>query len=144
MTKSPIYSDEQHTRRLLVRYHQHGDMKAREQIIEENLPLAEYLASRYAGRGEPRGDLVQAAYVGLIKAVDRFDISRPSKFSYYASPTIVGEVKHYFRDKGWTVYVPRKAQELSQKVRDIIREETQLTGCVPSPQEVAEITGVDI
>jgi RNA polymerase sigma-B factor len=105
--------DKARTRRLLARYHKHGDRRAREQAIQEQLPLVEFLARKFAGRGEPVEDLVQVASVGLIKAVDRFDVDRNIEFSTYATPNIMGEIKRYFRDKGWAMRVPRGLQELS-------------------------------
>lgn len=89
-------------------------------------------------------DLVQVGSVGLIKAVDRFNPDLQIEFSTYATPNIVGEIKHHFRDRGWTLKVSRKEQELRQSVRDVIREETASTGCAPSSQEVSEIMGIDV
>jgi len=86
--------------------------RVRDQLVEMHLPLVEYLARRFAGRGEPLDDLVQVGTIGLIKAVDRFDTERGVEFSTYATPTVVGEIKRHFRDKGWTVRVPRRLQEL--------------------------------
>jgi RNA polymerase sigma-B factor len=123
------------TRRLLGRYHRHGDEEARRRVIQENLPLVKYLASKYMGRGESMDDLVQVGSVSLIKAVDGFNPNLKIEFSTYATPHIVGEIRHHFRDKGWTLKVSRKEQELSQSVRDIIREETASTGCAPSPRK---------
>jgi RNA polymerase sigma-B factor len=96
------------------------------------------------GRGESMDDLVQVGSVGLIKAVDRFDPSRKIEFSSYATATIVGEIRHHFRDSGWALKVSRKEQELSQSVRNVVREETVNTGCPPTPQEVSEILGIDV
>jgi RNA polymerase sigma-B factor len=144
MTTRYIRPNKMRTRRLLERYHRHGDREARRRVIQENLPLVKYLASKYMGRGESMDDLVQVGSVGLIKAVDRFNPDRQIEFSTYATPNIIGEIKHHFRDKGWTLKVPRKAQELSQSVRDVMREETASTGCAPSPREVSEILGIDV
>jgi len=96
------------------------------------------------GRGESMDDLVQVGSVGLIKAVDRFDPSRKIEFSSYATPTIFGEIRHHFGDRGWALKVSRKEQELSQSVRNVVREETVNTGCPPTPQEVSEILGIDV
>src|SRR5918995_4702471 len=92
---------------LLRRYHNHGDMRARDQLAEEMLRLARALAGRYAGRGEPLDDLVQVACVGIMKAIEGFDLDREVRFSSYATPTVLGEIKRHFRDKTWAVRVPR-------------------------------------
>ena len=136
--------DKARTRRLLVRYHKHGDQNARERVIQEQLPLAEFLARKFAGRGEPLDDLVQVASVGLIKAVDRFDVDRKIEFSTYATPNILGEIKRYFRDKGWAMRVPRGLQELRQSAKEVIRDETVRTGRSPSLQELAEALDADV
>jgi RNA polymerase sigma-B factor len=130
--------DKARTRRLLVRYHKRGDEGARERVIQEQLPLAEFLARKFAGRGEPLDDLVQVASVGLIKAVDRFDVDRKIEFSTYATPNILGEIKRYFRDKGWAMRVPRGLQELRQSAKEVIRDETVRTGHSPSLKQLAE------
>ena len=136
--------DQARTRRLLVRYHKYGDRGARERVIQEQLPLAEFLARKFAGRGEPVDDLVQVASVGLIKAVDRFDLDRQIEFSTYATPNILGEIKRYFRDKGWAMRVPRGLQELRQSAKEVIRDETVKTGRSPSLQELAETLDADV
>ncbi|MGH3146501.1 MAG: SigB/SigF/SigG family RNA polymerase sigma factor [Rubrobacter sp.] len=136
--------DKARTRRLLVRYHKRGDESARERVIKEQLPLAEFLARKFAGRGEPVDDLVQVASVGLIKAVDRFDVDRRIEFSTYATPNILGEIKRYFRDKGWAMRVPRGLQELRQAAKEVIRDETVKTGRAPSLQELAETLDADV
>ena len=81
----------------------------RDQLVEMHLPLVEYLARRFRNRGEPLDDLIQVATIGLIKSVDRFDLERGVEFSTYATPTIVGEIKRHFRDKGWAIRVPAAA-----------------------------------
>ena len=136
--------DKARTRRLLLRYHKHGDQGARERVIQEQLPLAEFLARKFSGRGEPVDDLVQVASVGLIKAVDRFDVDRQIEFSTYATPNILGEIKRYFRDKGWAMRVPRGLQELRQSAKEVIRDETVKTGRSPSLQELAETLDADV
>src|SRR3954451_22423220 len=88
-------------RDLLRRYHVDGDPSARDELAEEMLPLARALAGRYAGRGEPLDDLIQVACIGIMKAIDGFDLSREVRFSSYATPTVLGEIKRYFRDKTW-------------------------------------------
>ena len=122
---------------LLRRIHLHGDMHARDQLAEEMLPLARALAGRYANRGEPLDDLVQVACVGMMKAIDGFDLSREVRFSSYATPTVLGEIKRHFRDRTWSVRVPRGMQELQLQVA---RERDRLTherGRSPTVQELA-------
>src|ERR671921_897171 len=103
-------------RLLLVRYHQHGDLRAREELVERFLPLARDLALRYTYTDEPFDDLLQVACVGLIKAIDRFEPGRGAKLSSFAVPTILGELKRHFRDKTWALHVPRGLQDLSLKL----------------------------
>src|ERR671931_1383603 len=127
----------QREQELLRRIHEHGDMRARDQLAEEMLPLARALAGRYAGRGEPLDDLVQVACVGMMKAIDGFDLSREVRFSSYATPTVLGEIKRHFRDRTWSVRVPRGMQELQLQVA---RERDRLTherGRSPTVQELA-------
>ena len=119
-------------RMLLRRYHAHGDTRARDVLAEEMLPLARALAGRYAGRGEPLDDLVQVACVGIMKAIDGFDLSREVRFSSYATPTVLGEIKRYFRDKTWAVRVPRGTQELQLQVAKARDELTNELGRSPT------------
>ena len=98
-------------RALLIRYHEFGDLAAREELVERFLPLARDLALRYTYADEPFDDLLQVASLGLIKAIDRFEPGRGTKFTSYAAPTILGELKRHFRDKGWSLHVPRDLQE---------------------------------
>ncbi|WP_241004455.1 SigB/SigF/SigG family RNA polymerase sigma factor [Conexibacter sp. SYSU D00693] len=123
---------------LLRRYHVGGDMRARDQLAEEMLPLARALAGRYAGRGEPLDDLVQVACVGIMKAIDGFDLSREVRFSSYATPTVLGEIKRHFRDKTWSVRVPRGLQELQLVVAKKRDELTNELGRSPTVQELAD------
>src|SRR5438309_4762186 len=123
---------------LFVRWQQHGDRRAREELIERFLPLARKLARRYAGPREPFEDLMQVASLGLVKAVDRFDTSRGTAFSSFAVPTILGELKRYFRDLGWSVHVPRGAQEQALKVQEAHERLTTKTGRPPTVNELAE------
>src|ERR671939_331818 len=122
-------------RRLLRRYHGSGEVAARDELVERFLPLARQLARRYQRGSEPLDDLVQVASIGLVKAVDRFDTERGTAFSSYAVPTILGELKRYFRDLGWSVHVPRGAQELALKVEEAQQQLTSRTGRPPSVQE---------
>jgi RNA polymerase sigma-B factor len=129
-------------RRLLQRYHRSGDRQAREEVVLRFLPLARQLARRYAGAGEPLDDLVQVASLGLVKAVDRFDPDRAVAFSSFAVPTILGELKRHFRDKGWSVRVPRDLQELARRLDPTQEELGRDLGRAPTPSEVAERLGV--
>jgi RNA polymerase sigma-B factor len=122
---------------LLRRYHERGDTRARDQLAEEMLPLARALAGRYAGRGEPMDDLVQVACVGIMKAIEGFDLQRDVRFSSYATPTVLGEIKRHFRDRTWAMRVPRGLQELQLEVakkRDALTGEL---GRSPTVQELA-------
>lgn len=111
------------------------DIRAR--LIQSHLGLVEYLARRFAGRGEPLDDLVQVATIGLVKAVDRFDPGREVEFSTYATPTIVGELKRHFRDKGWAVRVPRRLQELNLRLGGVISQLSQDLQRSPTVAEIA-------
>ena len=128
--------------RLLERYHSQGDVAAREELICRFLPLARQLARRYERVDEPIDDLVQVASVGLVKAVDRFDPSRGTAFSSFAVPTILGELKRYFRDAGWAVHVPRGMQERVLEVNRAVTELSRDLGRSPTTAEVAESTGL--
>ncbi len=123
---------------LLRRYHLHGDTSARERLITMYMPLVRSLARRYASRGEHFDDLVQVGAIGLIKAIDRFDLSRGVELTTYATPNIVGEIKRYFRDKGWSVRVPRGLQELNIRVNKVIDELTPKLQRSPTIDEIAE------
>jgi RNA polymerase sigma-B factor len=128
-------------RMLLRRYHHAGDLRARDTLAEEMLPLARALAGRYAGRGEPLDDLIQVACVGIMKAIEGFDLTREVRFSSYATPTVLGEIKRHFRDKTWAVRVPRGTQELQLKVAKARDELTNKLGRSPTVQELAEAVG---
>jgi RNA polymerase sigma-B factor len=109
----------------------------RGQLVELHLPLVEYLARRFRNRGEWLDDLTQVATIGLIKSIDRFDLERGVEFSTYATPTIVGEIKRHFRDKGWAVRVPRRLQELKLSLTKAIGELAQREGRAPTVSELA-------
>lgn len=125
------------TKRLLERYRREGDASARDELVERFMPLAEQLARRYSS-SEPIEDLKQVAMVGLIKALDRFDLERGVAFSSYAVPTMLGEIKRYFRDSGWAVHVPRAAQERALALGRTTRELSARLGRAPSVAELAE------
>jgi RNA polymerase sigma-B factor len=129
-------------RRLLERYHRDGDPGAREALVERFLPLARQLARRYQRGGEPLDDLVQVASLGLLKAIDRFEPDRPTAFSSFAVPTILGELKRHFRDKGWSVRVPRDLQEMAVRVDRVTEAMSRELGRAPTPAEIAETVGV--
>jgi RNA polymerase sigma-B factor len=128
-------------RRLFRDYQKTHSQELREELIEAHLGLVEYLSRRFAGRGEPLEDLIQVATIGLIKAVDRFDPEREVEFSTYATPTIVGELKRHFRDKGWAVRVPRRLQELNLQLGEIMGQLAQKLGRSPTVAEMAEAAG---
>jgi RNA polymerase sigma-B factor len=131
-------------RELFVRWRKFDDQGAREELVERFLPLARNLARRYAGAREPFDDLLQVASLGLVKAIDRFDIDRGAAFSSFAVPTILGELKRYFRDLGWSVHVPRGAQEQALKVQEAQERLTTKTGRPPSVNELAEYLELSI
>lgn len=117
---------------------------ARDSLVHLHLPLVEHCARRFRNRGEPYEDLVQVGTIGLIKAVDRFDLERGVEFSTYATPTIIGEIKRYFRDKGWAIRVPRRLQELRLQIGAATAELTQSLGRSPTPRELAESIGCSV
>ena len=131
-------------RRLLVRYHEDGDPAAREELCERFLPLARDLALRYTYTDEPLDDLVQVASLGLIKAIDRFEPGRGTKFTSYAAPTILGELKRHFRDKGWSLHVPRDLQERTLAVSRATEELSKVLGRSPKVREVAAHLGCSV
>ena len=118
-----------------------SDRTARDELAEMHMPLVEYLARRFRGRGEPLDDLIQVASLGLLKAIDRFDLDRGVEFSTFATPTIVGELKRYFRDKGWAMRVPRRLQEVSLQLADLVPQLSQDLGRSPTLTEVGEASG---
>ncbi len=126
------------TKRLFAELRATGEPEIRDALARLHLPLVEYLAKRFKDRGEPLDDLIQVGSVGLLKAIDRFDLGREVEFSTYATPTIVGELKRYFRDKGWAVRVPRRLQELSLRLNKVIAQLTQELGRSPTVAEIAK------
>ena len=133
--------DKDRTRELFRRYKEEGDEEAREQLIVSHVNLVRYIAAKFKNRGEPLDDLIQVGTIGLIKAIDRFDPSRGLEFTTYATPTIMGEIKRHFRDKGWTIRVPRRLQELSAKVNTVTDELTAELQRSPSIDEIAARLG---
>jgi RNA polymerase sigma-B factor len=128
---------------LLRRYHEDGDLRAREQLIEQYMSLVRSLARRYSYRGEQLEDLVQIGAIGLIKAIDRFDLERGVELTTYATPNIIGEIKRHFRDKGWAVRVPRGLQELNVQLSRLMEQLTVQLGRSPTIPELAKAAGVE-
>jgi RNA polymerase sigma-B factor len=133
---SPTRSPES-DRDLLRRYHETGDTGAREQLVERHLPLVRSLARRYAGRGEALEDIEQVGAIGLLKAIDRYDLEREVSLTTYATPNVVGEIKRHFRDKGWAIRVPRGLQELNAKMSSTIERLTVKLERSPTIAEIA-------
>jgi RNA polymerase sigma-B factor len=130
-------------RALLRAYREDGDLAARERLIEGLIPVVRSIAYRYAGRGEQIDDLEQVASVGLIKAIDRFDLDRDVELMTYVFPTVVGELKRHFRDRGWSVTVPRRLKELHYRLSRLIEELTATLERSPTISELAQDAGVD-
>ncbi|BBX97955.1 RNA polymerase sigma factor SigF [Mycobacterium lacus] len=119
-------------------FHRHRD-----KIVERCLPLADHIARRFEGRGEPRDDLVQVARVGLVNAVVRFDVETGSDFVSFAVPTIMGEVRRHFRDNSWSVKVPRRLKELHLRLGTATADLSQRLGRAPTASELADELGMD-
>ena len=124
-------------RDLLKRYHEFGDTSAREALVQRHLPLVRSLARRYAGRGEALEDIEQVGSIGLLKAIDRYDMEREVSLTTYATPNVVGEIKRHFRDKGWAIRVPRGLQELSAKLSQTVERLTVKLERSPTIAEIA-------
>ena len=131
-------------RQLLIRYHREGDLAAREELVVRFLPLARDLALRYTYTDELFDDLLQVASLGLIKAIDRFEPDRGTKFTSYAAPTILGELKRHFRDKGWALHVPRDLQERTLAVSRESEALSKSLGRSPKAREVAQSLGCSV
>jgi RNA polymerase sigma-B factor len=131
-----------HERQLFGRLRDAGDPGARAQLVELFLPLSRSLALRYVHSGEPLDDLVQVANLGLVKAVDRFDVNRGVSFTSYAVPTILGELKRYFRDTTWAIHVPRELQERAAAVDRTTDRLFAQMGRAPSVAQLAEVCGL--
>jgi RNA polymerase sigma-B factor len=141
---NPLFADELHElpeRHLLALVRDNKDQAAREELITRYLPLVKSLARRFASRGQPVEDLIQVGSIGLIKAVDRFDLDRGVELSTYATPTILGEIKRYFRDKGWAVKVPRALQDLNVRLNRVTETLTVELNRSPTISELAAATG---
>lgn len=127
---------------LIERYQASGDSQALDSLVNEFLPLVKYLARRFKRDGVALDDLIQVGSIGLLKALKRFDISSDVKFVTYVTPTIIGEIKHYFRDKQWSVQVPRRIKEISNKIYNSMPILTQQLQKMPNPKEMAEYLGI--
>ncbi|MEA2424659.1 MAG: polymerase sigma-B factor [Thermoleophilaceae bacterium] len=138
MTPSSSTRSPDSDRDLLKRYHQGGDTSAREELVQRHLPLVRSLARRYAGRGESLEDIEQVGAIGLLKAIDRYDLEREVSLTTYATPNVVGEIKRHFRDKGWAIRVPRGLQELNAKMSSTIERLTIKFERSPTIAEIAQ------
>ena len=130
--------DRQQTRDAFARFAATRDEGLRGELVVAHLNLVRYLAVKFANRGEPLDDLIQVGTLGLLKAIDRFELDRGVEFTTYATPTIVGEIKRYFRDKGWAVKVPRRLQELNLAVNRAVEKLSIKIGRSPTVHELAE------
>jgi RNA polymerase sigma-B factor len=130
-------------RQLFLRWQRDGDEAAREELVARFMPLARSLARRYGRSSEPFEDLLQVASLGLLKAMDRYDVERGHPFQSFAVPTILGEMRRYFRDSGWAVHVPRGAQERALKVRDAQERLANERGHAPTANQLAEYLEFD-
>ena len=137
-----LLDDERPLDERFVEYQRTRDRRVRDELVEMHIPLARFLARRFDHRGESADDLLQVALLGLLKAVERFDPERGLQFSTFATPTIVGELKRHFRDKGWAVRVPRRMQELHLQLANAVGTLTQEFGRSPTPADVAVHLGV--
>ena len=136
--------DKERTRELFRLYKEEGDEDARQQLVVNHLNLVRFLAGKFKNRGEPMDDLIQVGTIGLIKAIDRFEPQRGLEFTTFATPTIMGEIKRHFRDKGWSVRVPRRLQELSAKVTKANDDLTRELQRPPKLSEVADRLGASV
>jgi RNA polymerase sigma-B factor len=143
MRRRPRYRSTSDTE-LLRAYHEDGDFEARQELIERHVGFVRRLAQRYVRRGEQLDDLTQVGCVGLIKAIDRFDGGYGASLTTYAAPNVLGEIKRHFRDRGWSVRVPREIQELNVKLTRIVDELTVKLGRSPNVDELARATGATV
>ncbi|MBU5437958.1 SigB/SigF/SigG family RNA polymerase sigma factor [Tissierella sp. MSJ-40] len=126
------------TKSLFKRLKDTNDQQIREVLIERHLYIAEILSKKYANRGIDYDDIYQVACIGLIYAIDRYDVNKGFEFSSFATPTIIGEIKKYFRDKGWTIRVPRRIQELSKKINNAKVLLSQQLQRSPTVEDIAQ------
>jgi len=143
-SSSPAVADSaEELRQLFIRWQRHRDVAAREALVQRFMPLARSLARRYGRSSEPFEDLLQVASLGLLKAIDRYDAGRGHPFPSFAVPTILGEMRRYFRDSGWAVHVPRGTQERALKVRDAQERLANNRGRAPTVNQLAEYLEFD-
>lgn len=142
--KGRLAWDKERTRELFRLYKENGDLTARDELVTNHLNLVRFLAAKFKNRGESMEDLIQVGTIGLINAIDRFDPDQGNEFTTLATPTIMGEIRRHFRDKGWSVHVPRRLQENSAKVTKAIETLTSDLQHSPSTQEVAEYLGLSV
>lgn len=142
-TERPKAGRDAATPELFEKFQRTQDPEVREQLIMAHMNLVRYLARKFANRGEPLEDLIQVGMIGLINAVDRFDPDRGIRFATYATPTIVGEIRRHFRDRGWAVKVPRRLQELNLAANKVVEELTQELDRAPTIAEIAHRLEVD-
>jgi RNA polymerase sigma-B factor len=133
-----------HIKQLFRVLRETGDQQVRDELISLNIHLVEYLARKFSNRGEPLEDLLQVGFIGLIKAIDRYDLDRGVEFSTYATPTIVGELKRYFRDKGWAIRIPRRLQMRDVELNQAIDHLTQALHRSPTLQEVSRYLDISL
>ncbi len=126
---------------LFNRYAQNPSTELRNQIVEENLYMVDILIRKYLGKGVDYDDLYQVGALALVSAVERFDVSKGFEFKSFATPTILGEIKKYFRDKQWSLKVPRRLKEMATKVQEVRSELSVTLGRAPSVEEIADVTG---
>ncbi len=142
MSKSKKQENKQLIKEKFKKLKETGDPQLRDELIEEHLYIAEIIAKRFVNRGIEYDDLFQVASLGLINAVDRYDVDKGYEFSSFATPTIVGEIKRHFRDKGWTIRVTRRIQELSKNVNNAKLHLSQKLQRTPSAKDIADYLGV--
>jgi RNA polymerase sigma-B factor len=133
--------DQEQVEALFREFKRTGDPRLRERLIQMHLNLVRFLARKFANRGEPLDDLIQVGNIGLINAVDRFDPERRIRFATYATPTIVGEIKRYFRDRGWAIKVPRHLQEINLAANKAVDALVQRLDRAPTIAEIAKEVG---
>lgn len=140
--KKSGFLDRDEVKENFEKYKETGDKEIRETLIENFLFIPEILARKYTNRGIEYDDIFQVACIGLIYAIDRFDPERGFEFSSFATPTIIGEIKKYFRDKGWTIKVPRRIQETSKRINNAKLELYQSLGRSPTAEDIADFLGL--